>query len=128
LRLAASHLLGVPVRDVQVRFVAEAYVTRCIPRRGNSGGAPFHLNVLCNDADATDRLDISELLGLVNTRFGRPSDSLSVALTAAASVRIMSAILNDEGAVVHAPGPSSLIGGYPSEYGAITLKSSTRLV
>jgi hypothetical protein len=113
LRLAASHLLEVPVHDVQVQFVAEAYVTRCIPRLGHSGGAPFHLTVLNNDADVTDSLDIGELLRLVNTRFSRPSDSLSVALTAAASVRIISAILNDEGAVVHAPGPSSLMGGYP---------------
>lgn len=113
LRLAASHLLRIPVSQVHVRFIAEAYVTRCIPRLGHSGGAPFHLNVLRNDTDVTDTLDIAKLLTLVSTNFARPSDSSSVALTAAATVRVISAILNDEGAVAHAPGPFSLVGGYP---------------
>jgi len=113
LRLAASHLLEATVCDVQVQFVAEAYVTRCIPRLGHSGGASFHLTVVCNGANLTDSLDISELLSLVSTKFGRPSDSTSVMLTAAAGVRVISAVLEDEGAVVHAPGPSSLVGGYP---------------
>lgn len=113
LRRAAAILLECDLAEVDVQFVAEAFVSHRIPRTGESGGAPYHLTVRRNGADVTERIDVDALFGLLTTKVARLGGVTGAVLTAASAVTVLDGILGDTGAETHAPGPNALVGGYP---------------
>jgi len=112
LRLSIAWKLGIPLEQVEVRFVAARYVSYWMSRI-DIGGAPFHLTVLVNGEDQTHLLErraIFESLPGVLKRIGGTTGLL---MTAASAAHIYTAIVKNTGSITHAPGPHGLPGGYP---------------
>lgn len=130
LQRSAAHLLGEPVESIEVSFVAHHYVTHYIPRFGAPGDARCHLSVSVGGIERKD-LDTEELYGLLTTTFKRIGGTTGQVLTAGSACRVLLAMLRDTDAIVHAPGPHGLIGGYPvrvgSKGGEVTLPPSLTL-
>ena len=113
LRHAAADMLSVNVAEVEVRLAMEAYVSHRLPKYGDSGGAPYILRVVHEGTDVTERVDQADLLGRLSSKWARLGGLSGMQLTAASAISVLDAMTSDSGAVVHAPGPRGLIGGYP---------------
>ncbi|WP_143036181.1 NAD-dependent epimerase/dehydratase family protein [Lentzea fradiae] len=113
LRRAAADLLDVPLRSVQLRLVAEAFVSSGLKNDHTVNGAPYLLHVLVDDVDRTADVSVPDVVRLLSTRYARIGARDGTRLTAASALTVLDAVLDDTGAVVHAPGPNALIGGYP---------------
>ena len=100
------------IEQVEVLFFAHHYVSHCISRYGNSGGAPFHLSTFVDNEDRSQRVDLSTVFELLPTKLKRATGPLQL-LTAASAMTVFEAIVYDTGAIMHAPGPNGLPGGYP---------------
>lgn len=117
LRSAGAASLGVPVEDVEVRLVAHHYVSHRLSRFGDSGSADMHLAVSCNGDDVTRKVDVGELLRQLPYRYRRTGGMAGQAMTAASAMSVLEPLLDQRHAVVHAPGPLGLPGGYPVALG-----------
>jgi len=113
LRHAAADQLDIDVRRVEVRLVMEAFVSHRVPRTGEPGGAPYHIAVLEDGTDVTGQVDVAALLKAVASRYRRLGGARGAAVTAASAVTVIEALTGTAPRVVHAPGPSALVGGYP---------------
>jgi len=113
LRSSVACALDQPVGRVRISLVAQHYFTHRVPRHGDAGGAPFHLTATLDGDDVTKRIDIAEVLKLLTKQLRRQGGIAGQALTAASAMSVLSAMLEDAGRVVHAPGPNGLPGGYP---------------
>ncbi len=111
LRRAAADLLERSVAEVDLRLVAEAFVSHTLKNTTDVKGAPYHLAVLVDGHEV--EVDIEEMVRLLSTRYARIGGGDGTLLTAASAVTVIDALMNDRGDLVHAPGPSGLIGGYP---------------
>jgi len=100
------------VEQVEVLFFAHHYVSHCISRYGNSGGASFHLAAYRNNKDISQQLDLHTIFDLLPTQLKRATGPLQL-LTAASAIIIFHAMIHNTGAITHAPGPNGLPGGYP---------------
>lgn len=113
LRSSVACLLDQPVSRVRVSLVAQHYFTHRVPRHGDAGGAPFHLTATLDGEDVTNSIDLCAALRLLTKQFRRQGGIAGQALTAASAMSVLSAMLEDTGRLVHAPGPNGLPGGYP---------------
>jgi len=111
LRRAAADVLGLPLAAIDLRLVAEAFVSHTLKNTTDVKGAPYHLAVLVNDQEVD--VDVAELVLLLSTRYARVGGADGSLLTAASSVTVLDALMRAEGDLVHAPGPGGRIGGYP---------------
>jgi len=119
LRKSIAFILGKTMPQVQVTFLAEHYLTYSIPRFGRSGDAPFYLKATVDGEDVTHQLDIQQVFSLVSTRFRREVGVEGAHRITASSVgKLMLAMVNDTGELMHVPGPSGLPGGYPVKVNA----------
>ena len=110
----ASEMLDVPMRNVQVVFVAHHYHAYYWCRTGTGYEAPHYLRVYVRGEDVTGALgDPKEFVAELPKRGRRPAGRHGQFVVAASSVKNLLAILNDTGELTHAPGPAGLEGGYP---------------
>lgn len=112
IRCAIAHQLGKKMQTVEVLFFAQHYVTHYIPRFGNSGGAPYHLSIRVDGRDVTKEVDIDAAFAEIPTRFRRAGGRDGQILTASSAASITLAMADDSGAILHAPAPNGLPGGY----------------
>ncbi|GAB2993889.1 hypothetical protein [Saccharothrix stipae] len=113
IRVAAADRLGVPVREVDVRLVAHHYVSHRLSRAGDSGPARMGLTIAHGGADVTDRLDVASLLKSLPLEYRRTGGMPGQAMTAASGLSLLEPLADGRDALVHAPGPGGLAGGYP---------------
>jgi len=112
IRCAIAHQLGKKMQAVEVLFFAQHYVSHYLPRFGNSGGAPYHLTIRVDGQDVTKDVDIDAAFNEIPTRFRRPGGRDGQILTASSATSIILAMAKDSGALLHAPAPNGLPGGY----------------
>ena len=110
---AIASQLSHAVSRIQVRFVAQHYVSHRLSRTGDAGKAPFHLSAYADGVDVTRTVDIPAALRFVATRIRKTGGEVGQILTAASAIGILRAMADDSGAFCHAPGPGGLPGGYP---------------
>lgn len=113
IRQAIAAQLHQPVEQVHVLFFAHTYVVQSL-RKGTPGGAPFHLTALVNGENVTDRLDFAALFRTLPATLEHEYTQL---LTAASAAIVFDALVQKTPAIVHAPGPKGLPGGYPFRAG-----------
>ena len=113
LRLSLAQSLNQPVEKIDVRLIAAHVWSHKIDRSGAADGAPFHLTVLVDGEDWTERVDLNTVFMLMRTEFNRPEGLDRMPMSAASSITVLEALANDRNKVVHAPGPNGLPGGYP---------------
>lgn len=117
LRMSIAERLRVNVDSIELRAVLHHYVSHRVSRVGDAGGAPFHVTVLIDGQDASRELNRPDLFKDLPTRFRRPGGMAGQPMTAAAAVRVLTAIAEDRQEVLHVPGPNGLPGGYPARIG-----------
>ena len=84
-----------------------------LPRFGDAGGAPYHLSISVDGWDVTKDVDVDAAFAEIPTRFRRAGGREGQILTASSAAAITLAMANDSGAIMHAPAPQGLPGGYP---------------
>jgi hypothetical protein len=115
LRRVLADRLACPLDEVDVRLVMQHAVSHRIHRHGTAGGAPFHLTALRGGEDVTAQIDPEDLFRDLATAWRRPGGAAGQLMTAASSVALLQAMTSTTRAVVHAPAPHGLPGGYPVE-------------
>lgn len=118
LKKSVAFKLNVPLEQVELRFVAQHYVSHKISRVGNAGGGPFHLTVYVDGKDLTHLLEREHLFDLLPTLFKRSGKGAGHLVTAASTANVFEGMANDTGTMTHAPGPNGLPGGYPIKVNA----------
>lgn len=113
IRCSAAVRLNRPLRDVEVFFFAQHYVSHYLPRFGTAGGAPYYLKVVADGDDVTGELNIDDVFADIPTRFRRAGGRDGQILTASSAAAITLAMAQDSGRITHAPAPNGLPGGYP---------------
>ena len=113
IRCAIAHQLGKTMQCVEVLFFAQHYVSHYLPRFGTTGGSPYHLSIRVDGRDVTKAVDVDAAFAEIPTRFRRPGGRDGQILTASSAASITLAMADDSGAILHAPAPRGLPGGYP---------------
>ena len=110
---SAARVLGLPVDELEVRLVAQHYYSHRLPRAGDSGDAPFALEVRRDGRVLDLRADLAAIQRGVSTFCRRTGGVDGQALTASSVLSVVRALLSDRPTLVHAPAPGGLPGGYP---------------
>ncbi|MCE5333653.1 MAG: hypothetical protein LLG06_03595 [Desulfobacteraceae bacterium] len=118
LRKVVSEKLKVPMRSVCPLLVMHHYAEYWVVREGHTGGAPYYLKVLVDGNDVTKNLNTDDLLRDVPVSAKRPGRPDGHYMVASSAVQKILALLHDTKEIVHAAGPSGLIGGYPVRLGS----------
>lgn len=101
---------------IELRLIAQHYLSHRIPRSGDAGGCAYHLSVLHKGEDISDSINHDQMFKKLTSRFKRIGGIDGQALTAASALSVLSTVLNDKKEVVHAPGINGLPGGYPVKF------------
>jgi hypothetical protein len=109
-RLLAAARLGVGTRDVRVLLVAHHALEPFAFGAPPGEPPPYWLRVEHAGEDVTERVDAR---GLLLAPYPLPSGPSWHFLTAASAVRLIRALVSEQGGLVHVPGPGGLAGGYP---------------
>jgi hypothetical protein len=109
-RLLAAGRLGVSPDAVRVWLVAHHALEAAAFGQPMDEIPPYFLRVECGGQDVTAAVRADELL---LTPYPLPSGPATHFLTAGSTVRLIRALLSDGDALLHAPGPNGLPGGYP---------------
>jgi len=118
IKKAASEILNVPMRNVEVELLAHHYHAYYWCRYGKGWEAPFYLRVYVGKKDVTGELgDIKEFIAELPKRGMRPGGRHGQYVVAASILKNLMAIYNDTDEITHAPGPQGLEGGYPVRLG-----------
>jgi hypothetical protein len=113
LRRVIAGRLGCAAGDVDLRLVMHHAVSHRIHRLGTAAGAPFHLSVRLAGEDVTARIDPEAVFAELATAWRRPGGATGQLMAAASAVALVEAMLRGTPAVLHAPSPDGLPGGYP---------------
>lgn len=113
-----KHLVGdvwdVPMNAVEVYLVMAHPAAHSMLFHNTTGDVPYYMKVLVDGTDVTDSIDLDAELQDRGLPFPAGPTAREVStLTGTISAQIVRAVLSDTGAIVHAPGPNGLIGGYP---------------
>jgi hypothetical protein len=109
-RLLAAERLGVPLDGVRVLLVAHHALEPAAFGEPVDEIPPYFLRVEHRGQDVTKTIRADELL---LAPYPLPSGPATHFLTAGSTVRLIRALLSDSGALLHAPAPNGLPGGYP---------------
>ncbi|MCW5654850.1 hypothetical protein [Hydrogenophaga sp.] len=112
LRGALGLMLEVPLQEVHVSLYTQHYLSHRVPAAGDSGGAPYVARARINGHDVTGEVDFEDAFGLVQTKFQRTGGAFRQLITASSAVSVLSPVLLEQTATVHAPAPGGLPGGY----------------
>jgi len=109
-RLLAAERLGVGVAAVRVFLVAHHAFEAILFGRPAEETPPYFLRIEHGGEDVTEAVGGEELLF---APYPLPPGPATHLLSAASAVRLVRALLSPAGALLHAPGPGGLPGGYP---------------
>ncbi|MFF0223657.1 hypothetical protein [Streptomyces sp. NPDC004629] len=113
IQAVVTDTLGCATEEVEVRLVAHHYVSHRLSRSGDSGPARMGLAVLREGRDITAELDIPALLGRLPQEYRRTGGLAGHTMTAASALSVLEPLVDGRDALVHAPGPDGVPGGYP---------------
>ncbi len=109
-RLLAAERLRAPLNAVRVLLVAHHALEPVVFGEPTGEVPPYFLRVEYGGQDVTENIHADELL---LAPYPLPPGPVTHFLTAGSTVRLMRALLSEEGALLHAPAPNGLPGGYP---------------
>ena len=109
-RLLAAERLGTPLEAVRVLLVAHHALEPAAFGEPMNEIPPYFLRVEHGGQDVTEAVGADELLLAPYPVTPGPATHF---LTAGCTVRLIRAFLSPTGALLHAPGPNGLPGGYP---------------
>lgn len=117
IRVAAADSLGLPPEEVEVRLIAHHFVSHRLSRHGDAGPATMAVAVLVGGRDVSTEVDVPGLLKRLPADYRRTGGLAGQAMTAASALSVLEPLVDARPAVVHAPGPLGLPGGYPVALG-----------
>jgi len=109
-RLLAAERLGVSPRAVRVLLVAHHALEPFVFGEPGREAPPYWLRVEADGEDVTARVGAGSLLF---SRYPLPPGPAWHFLTAGSAVRLVRALVTDDGGLLHVPAPGGLPGGYP---------------
>jgi hypothetical protein len=115
-RSVVAHKLKVPMRNVSVTVIAHHAFCMNPP-----GTVPYYARIRHLEEDITAKFNVDELVGKAQTHIYGPRWSvidIVNAHTAAQGARIASAIVNDTGEIICAPGVDGTPGTLPARFDA----------
>jgi hypothetical protein len=110
IRLLAAQRLGTPLEAVRVWMVAHHALGPAVVRSKTDRMPPYFLRIEHGGQDVTQAVRADELVVAPYPRTSGPDVHF---LTAGTTVRLVRALLSDSEALLHAPAPHGLPGGYP---------------
>jgi hypothetical protein len=110
IRLLAAERLGTPLDEVRVLMVAHHALGPAVVRAQVDNIPPYFLRIEHGVQDMTEAIGADQLLVAPYPRASGPASHF---LTAGTTVRLVRAFFSPSGALLHAPGPNGLPGGYP---------------
>jgi hypothetical protein len=114
IKLLCSRRFDVPMRAVDVQLVMSQTGVHASFVNCSINDVPYHLRVRVDGTDVSDEVDLDAALQADRLPFPQQPEEAEIStITGAASARVVSALLNDTGEVIHAPGPNGLEGGFP---------------
>lgn len=118
LRHSAGTILSTDPADVDVRLVTHHYVSHRLSRTTDISPTQLRIAILAEGRDALPDIGLSRLLKPLTTEYRRTGGMAGQAMTAASAMSVLVPLLEQREAVVHAPGPLGLPGGYPVAVGS----------
>ncbi len=107
----AAKELQIPTTHVEISLVAH-HIHWVYPREpGYKDGAPFHLRILADGTDVTDKFDLAQIM--IDAVRSYPSGTGFTSVSASSTLKIALALALNRAIDTHAPGPNGLMGGYP---------------
>ncbi len=122
LRYSAGALLGVPPAEVDVRVVTHHYVSHRLSRTNDISPSQLRIALLAEGRDALPEVGLGPLLKPLTGDYRRTGGLAGQAMTAASAMSVLVPLLERREALVHAPGPLGLPGGYPVRIGPEPLR------
>jgi hypothetical protein len=120
IRVAAAARLGVPPDRVELEWIGHHYHVvhfwMGLDAVEQLDPATYHLRLLVDGEDVSDRLDAREMLSAAGTDL--PPGRLIGERTAASAAKNALLLLRSGGADDHAPAPNGLVGGYDVRFEA----------
>lgn len=110
IRWLAAKQLGVHPYDLQVTFVGHHALEAWVFGDREGEPPPYFLRIVLQDQDVTAKVEADRLL---LSPYPLPAGPLWHFLSASSAVRLVRALLSEDKAAIHAPGPMGLPGGYP---------------
>jgi len=114
-RLLAAERLEAPLDAVRVLLVAHHALESVVFGKPTGEIPPYFLRVEYGGQHVTEAICADELL---LAPYPLPSGPVTHFLTAGSAVRLIRALLSDSEALLHAPAPNGLPGGYPVVVGS----------
>ena len=115
IRMIAAHRLGTSLEAVQVHLVAHHALEPAAFGGDSSDVPPFFLRIHHQDVDVTESIGAEEILF---QPCHLPAGPATAFFTAGSTIRLIRALFSDAKALLHAPSPAGLPGGYPVIAGA----------
>lgn len=112
-RFSIARLLECEPDDVQVRLYTQHYFSHYVPRGGLPPRASYRLLYEVRDRPEVVRLPAESIFSTVKSEFRRLGGIDGQFLTACSAVTVIEGLFSPTPALVHAPGPLGLPGGYP---------------
>ena len=109
-RLLAAERLGAPLDGVRVLMVAHHALESAAFGEPVDDVPPYFLRIAHGEKDVTKTIGADDLL---LAPYPLPTGPATHFLTAGSTVRLVRAFLSESGALLHAPAPNGLPGGYP---------------
>ena len=107
----AAKKLQIPTTHVEISLVAH-HIHWVYPREpGYKDGAPFHLRILADGTDVTDKFDLAQIM--IDVVRSYPSGTGFTSVSASSTLKIALALALNRAIDTHAPGPNGLMRGYP---------------
>jgi hypothetical protein len=110
IRRLSAEALGVSTNEIQVQMVAHHALMPYFMGLANDNAPPFHLSVMVDNEDVTEKINARKLLSTNLPIIVGPETNY---ITASSAVRLIQAFLSEEDVHMHAPAPNGLPGGYP---------------
>ncbi|MFF2601341.1 hypothetical protein ACFVVB_19920 [Streptomyces californicus] len=113
LRYSAGAILDIAPAEVDVRMVTHHYVSHRLSRTTDISPAQLRIAILAEGRDVVPDIGLVPLLKPLTSDYRRTGGLAGQAMTAASAVSVLLPLLEQREAMVHAPGPLGLPGGYP---------------
>ncbi|MEU1307717.1 hypothetical protein ABZ419_02295 [Streptomyces cinnamoneus] len=110
---AIAHQLDVSPPQVELRLVTQHFVSYNATRTGSADPAHYHYSSRIDGRHRADVIDDRAVFAQLNGPLQREGGREGQLLTAASAVQVLTAMATNSDALVHAPSPSGLPGGYP---------------
>lgn len=118
LRYSAGEILGIAPSEVDIRLVTHHYVSHRLSRTNDISPSQLRIAILAEGCDAMPDVGLIPLLKPLATHYRRTGGLDGQAMTAASAISVLVPLLEQREALVHAPGPLGLPGGYPVVVGS----------